>query len=220
LDATTVCIESSHPSASAMKMLLQAISRTESRHPRDPAAAATRLLNTCYSSCRNVSTATLLGVAAINKTMTNVRKLMPSFCTNPAIALLWQHANNSPRECFDSMIANFNDDDLHDLFGGGVTTCVLRSMLPAYVSLCDQRTIECEELMLSIPDHQLNSCLLMQDAQGVCDSQCATLVKQLSSGQQCFERTAAVREALAQISNSTCADSGKHGPAQYLLFYL
>jgi hypothetical protein len=210
LDTTTVCIESSYPSASAMKMLLQAISRSESRHPRDPAAAATNLLNTCFSSCRNVSTATLLGLSAVIKTMSNPRNMMSSFCTNPAIALLWQHANNSPRECFDSMIANFDDGALLELFGGGVTTCILRSMLSAYVSLCDQRTIECEESMLLIPDHQLKSCLLVQDAKAICDPQCAALVNQLSSGQQCFERTAAVRETLAQISDSTCTDSGEY----------
>jgi hypothetical protein len=209
LDAINVCIESGQQSASAMKMLLQAISRTESRHPRDPSATATILLNLCHSSCRDVSTSMLLGVAAINKTMTNPSKLFPRFCTNPAIALLWQHANNSPRECFDSMIANLNDDACHELFGDGVTPCVLRSLLPAYVALCDQRTIDCEESMIAIPEHQLTACLSVKDGNGMCDPQCAALISQLSSGQQCFERTAAVREALAQISNSTCSDSGK-----------
>lgn len=209
LDAINVCVESSHQSASALKMLLRAISRTESRHPQDPAASATILLNLCFSSCRDVSTSTLLGVAAVNKTMTDPGKLLSRFCTNPAIALLWQHANTSPRECFDSMIANFNDEALHDFFGDGVTPCVLRSLLPAYLALCDQRTIDCEELMLSIPEHQMNACLLVKDANGMCGPQCAALINQLSSGQQCFERTAAVREALAQLSNSTCGDSGK-----------
>ncbi len=111
------------------------------------------------------------------------------------------------------MITNLNDDACHELFGDGVTPCVLRSLLPAYVALCDQRTIDCEELMLAIPEHQLTECLLVQEGNGMCDPQCASLLSQLTSGQQCFERTAAVREALAQISYSTCSDSGKQEPA-------
>ena len=213
LSAINVCVESSQQSASAMKMLLQAISRTESRHPRDPAATATLLLNLCFSSCRDVSTSMLLGLAAVIKTTTKPSKLPSRFCTNPAFALLWQHANNAPRECFESMITNLNHEALHEVFGVGVTPCVLRSLLPAYVALCDQRTIDCEEMILTIPDHQMNSCLLTKDVNHMCDPQCTALVKQLSSGERCFERTAAVQEALSQVSNSTCSDSCKQEPA-------
>jgi hypothetical protein len=144
-------------------------------------------------------------------------KFVPRFCTNPALALLWQHANNSPRECFESLVATFDKDMLNALFGNGVTTCVLRSLLPAYISLCDQRTIECEESVQAIPEQQFQSCLLMQGLSRQCDPQCIYLLNQLSSGQKCFERTAAVRETLAQISNLTCSDSGKRQMALHFL---
>jgi len=47
-----VCIDLKAESANATKMLLQAISNTESRNPRDASAVATILLNLCFTSCR------------------------------------------------------------------------------------------------------------------------------------------------------------------------
>jgi hypothetical protein len=206
-----LCLGSHNLSASSMKDLLQAISNTESRDPRDPTATATNFLNVCFSSCRDVSTALLLGGAAVSKTESR-------FCTNPAMALLWQHAMNSPRECFDSLIASLHKDLLRRMFGNGVTTCVLRSLLPAYVALCDQKTIVCEETMLAIPESDLNDCLSVQDIHATCSSQCAALLNKLSSGHRCFERMSAVQETVAQATNRNCADSGTIKSVTHLIF--
>jgi hypothetical protein len=207
LSPVSVCLESRQNGASAMKALLQAISNTESRDPRDPTAAATNLLNLCFSSCRDTSTATLLGATAVRQ-MPSGPQVFSRFCTDPVMALLWQHANNSPRECSDAMIASLDGSALQSIFGRNVTTCVLRSMLPAYVALCDARTIRCEETMLAIPTAEIVACQDMFVEGKTCSSQCALLANQLSSGDKCFESLWSVQEAVAYAANQTCGDSG------------
>ena len=207
LSPVSVCLESRQNGASAMKALLQAISNTESRDPRDPTAAATNLLNLCFSSCRDTSTATLLGATAVRQ-MPSGPQVFSRFCTDPVMALLWQHANNSPRECSDAMISSLDGSALQSIFGRNVTTCVLRSMLPAYVALCDARTIRCEETMLAIPSAEIVACQDMFVEGKTCSSQCALLANQLSSGDKCFESLWSVQEAVAYAANQTCGDSG------------
>ena len=53
------------------------------------------------------------------------------------ITLLWQHANNSPRECSDSLVSIASSYI-------GVSSCVMQSMLPAYLALCDSKAMQCE----------------------------------------------------------------------------
>jgi hypothetical protein len=102
LNHVAVCM---HSASVAMKGLLLAISKTESRDPRDPAATATNFLNTCFSSCSDSSISVLLAVATESERLSESgTSIFASFCTNPVMALLWQHASNSPRECSDSLI--------------------------------------------------------------------------------------------------------------------
>lgn len=208
LNPLTVCLESKYPTAPAMKKLLLSISNTESRDPRDPTATATNLLNLCHSSCRDSSTATLLAMAADSiKVGQSGRQMFPSFCASPVIALLWQHANTSPRECSDSMISYVGSASGSS---GGMTTCVLRSMLPAYVAMCDARAIQCEEMLTSMSDAEMGACDHTIDVNGaVCTSECASFVAKVSSGSKCAESVMSIREVVAHAANQTCADSGK-----------
>ena len=191
-----------------MKMLLQAISNTESRDPRDASATATMLLNLCFSSCRDPSTATLLAVHT-TRMVPSAPQVFSRFCTDPVMALLWQHANNSPRECSDAMIASLDDEALRGIFGRNVTTCVLKTLLPAYVALCDARAIQCEETMLAIPSVELDACKNVYEASRTCSPQCAALANQLATGGRCFESLWSVQEAIAHAANQTCGDSGE-----------
>jgi hypothetical protein len=125
---------------SPLHKLLLAISETESRDPRDTTAAATNLLNVCYSACKPASTSVLLALAAESTRIDRQpgpQMFRNNFCTNPLLALLWQHANNSPRECSDSLVSIASSYI-------GLSSCVMRSMLPAYLALCDSKTMQCE----------------------------------------------------------------------------
>jgi hypothetical protein len=125
---------------STLHKLLLAISETESRDPRDTKAAATNLLNVCYSACKPASTSVLLALAAESTRadrQPGPEMFRNNFCTNPLLALLWQHANNSPRECSDSLVSIASSYI-------GVSACVMQSMLPAYLALCDSKTMQCE----------------------------------------------------------------------------
>jgi len=204
LSPLTVCLESKNPTAPAMKKLLLAISSTESRDPRDPTATATNLLNLCHSPCRDSSTATLLAMVADSiKTSQSGQQMFPSFCTSPVIALLWQHANNSPRECSDSMITYVGtvSGDM------GVTACGLRSMLPVYIAMCDAQAIHCEETFMSMPAAERDACDHTMEGNGDCSSECASFVAKVSSGPKCMETVFSVHEVVAHAANQTCADS-------------
>ena len=204
LSPLAVCLESKYSTAPFMKKLLLAISNTESRDPRDPSATATNLLNLCHSSCRDSSTATLVAMAVdsiiIGRSGTQT---FPTFCTSPVIALLWQHANNSPRECSDSMITYVGD-----VYGDtGVSTCVLRSMLPAYVAMCDSTAIQCEESVLSMTAAETNACFHKIQENGPCPSECASIVAKVSS--KCMKSVLSIHEVVLHAANQTCDDSCK-----------
>jgi hypothetical protein len=187
-----------------MKHLLLAISRTESRDPRDPAATATNLLNTCFSSCSDSSIAVLVAVAAESERRSQAGpSVYASFCTNPVFALLWQHASNSPRECSDSLITTVS----HKI---GMTPCALRSLLPTYVSLCDAHAIHCEETVLAVPVAEAKACDSVIETSDPCSSDCAAFVHKFASGSRCLESMAANQEVLAHVVNQTCSDSGEH----------
>ena len=203
-----VCLDSRAASAPVMKMMLQAISDTESRDPRDASATATMLLNLCFSSCRGPSTSTFLAAHAV-RSLQSAPNVLSRFCTDPMMALLWQHANNSPRECSDAMIASLDDAALGEVFGRNVTTCVLRSLLPAYVALCDARAIQCEEIVLALPTSEAEECRFLYDVNGICTPKCAALWSQLSTGNKCLESVWSVQEAVAYAANQTCGDSGE-----------
>jgi hypothetical protein len=133
--------------------------------------------------------------------------MFPSFCASPVIALLWQHANTSPRECSDSMISYVGSASGSS---GGMTTCVLRSMLPAYVAMCDAKAIQCEEMLTSMSAAEMGACDHTIDVNGaVCTSECASFVAKVSSGSKCAESVMSIREVVAHAANQTCADSGK-----------
>jgi len=83
---------------------------------------------------------------------------------------------------------------------------VLRSLLPAYVALCDAKAIQCEETMLAIPKAETDACLPLYQANGTCSPQCAALAGQLSSN-KCFESVWSVQEAIAYAANQSCGDS-------------
>jgi hypothetical protein len=131
------------------------------------------------------------------------------FCTDPVLALLWQHAINSPRECSDSLISLMNLGDQESIFGWNVTSCALRSILPAYVSLCDASAIRCEETMLAVPAADIEACEAVYEANGACSAQCAALRERVAEGNKCFESVWSVQEAIAHAANQTCADSGE-----------
>jgi len=207
LNPLAVCLDSKAPSATLMKMLLQAISNTESRDPRDASATATILLNLCFSACREPSTTTLLAIRAAHMVPSRPQ-VFSRYCTDPVMALLWQHANNSPRECSDALIASLDDEALRSIFRRDVTTCVLRTLLPAYVALCDARAIQCEETMLALPTSEVEACKDMFEVNKSCTSQCATLANQLSTGNKCFESIWSVQEAISYAANQTCGNSG------------
>ncbi len=197
-----ICLESVN-NLSGMKSLLHAISSTESRDPRDPTASATHLLNLCFSSCRDASTSTLLGLAAVNSASMKSKEsgAGPRYCTNPSLVLLWHHAKNSPRECSDSLVASLD-------FGHGLTKCAMRSMLSVYIALCDAHAIKCEDSMLSLTAAELNACENVIKFNGTCSSECLTLVQRLSSD-KCLESQWSIADAFAHFANATCADSGE-----------
>jgi hypothetical protein len=216
LSPFSVCFESYKLTAPAMKMLLVAISNTESRDPRDPTAIATILLNLCHSSCRDSSTATLVAMAAdyVRLTRSGPRVFVHSFCTNPLIGLLWQHANNSPRECSDSMITFVGST--HAVMASppnflGMTTCALRAMLPVYVAMCDAKAVECEDTLLSMPPAETQACDQTLEANAACSADCAAFVGKISSGSKCAESIFSIQEVVAHATQQTCADSGKLG---------
>ncbi len=187
-----------------MQDLLLAISKTESRDPRDPAATATNLLNTCYSSCADSSIAVLLALAADSERRSQSGPSMyASFCTNPVMALLWQHASNSPRECSDSLISIVSKEV-------GLTPCALRSLLPTYVALCDAHAIQCEETVLAMPAAEAHACDRMVETSEPCSSDCAAFVHKFASGSRCMESMFSNQEVYAHAVIQTCSDSGKH----------
>jgi hypothetical protein len=123
------------------------------------------------------------------------------------IALLWQHANTSPRECSDSMITYVGSASGSS---GEMSTCVLRSMLPVYVAMCDAKAIQCEEMLTSMSAAEMGACDHTIDVNGaVCTSECASFVAKVSSGSKCAESVMSIREVVAHAANQTCADSGK-----------
>jgi hypothetical protein len=126
-----------------------------------------------------------------------------SFCTNPVMALLWQHASNSPRECSDSLISIVSKK-------ADLTPCALRSLLPTYVALCDAHAIHCEETVLAMPASEAKACDRMVETSEPCSSDCAAFVHKFASGSRCFESLVANQEAYAHAVIQTCADSGKH----------
>ncbi len=206
LNHVAVCM---HSAPVAMKGLLLAISKTESRDPRDPAATATNFLNTCFSSCSDSSISVLLAVATHSERLSESgTSVFASFCTNPVMALLWQHASNSPRECSDSLITIVSDQI-------GVTPCALRSLLPTYVALCDAHTIQCEETILAMPAAEAKACDRVIETSDACSSDCAAFVRKFASGSRCLERLASYKEVYAHAVNQTCSDSGEHD--EYLL---
>jgi hypothetical protein len=186
-----------------MQYLLLAISKTESRDPRDPAATATNLLNTCYSSCADSSIAVLLALAAESESRSQSGpSKFASFCTNPVMALLWQHASNSPRECSDSLISIVSKKiDL--------TPCALRSLLPTYIALCDAHAIHCEETILAMPAAEANACDRVIETSDACSSDCAAFVHKFASGSRCLESLVSNQEVYAHAVSQTCSDSGK-----------
>jgi len=187
-----VCLKKS-PS---MKKLLLAISATDSHDPRDPTATATNLLNICFSpDCYDVSTATLLAVAAESVGWSNVSH----FCTSPVTALLWKHAIVSRRECSDSMITIISAK----LF---MTPCALRSLLATYVAVCDAKAIQCEEAYLAADADKSNDCESTIRHNQSCSSECAALAHEFSSGPRCLENVLSNQQVLAYVINETCSD--------------
>jgi len=65
-----------------------------------------------------------------------------------------------------------------------VTTCVLRTLMPAYVALCDKKAIQCEETMLDY-SAEIDACLPSYDVNGTCSPQCARLANNVSSRFEC-----------------------------------
>ncbi len=128
-----------------------------------------------------------------------------SFCTNPLMALLWQHANNSPRECSDSMVTYVGS--YYRVMG--LTTCALRSMLPVYVAMCDAKAIECEDSLLSMSPAETQACDQTAMANAPCSSECAAFVAKMSSNSKCAESSFSIQEVIAHAAQKTCADSGK-----------
>jgi hypothetical protein len=209
LNPLVVCLDykSSNPSAATMKMLLQAISDTETRDPRDSSAVATKLLNLCFSPCRESSISLFLGLIAALKASSGPQ-IFSRFCTDPVMALLWQHANSTPRECSDAAISFLDHGIMRDIFGRNITTCVLRSLMPSYVALCDKKTILCEEAMLAIPSAEIQPFKDMFESDRPCTPQLSALANTFASGNKCFERLWSVQEAIAYVANQTCLDSG------------
>jgi hypothetical protein len=206
LSFLAVCLDSNSLSAPAMKKLLLAISATESRDPRDPSAVATNMLNLCHSSCVDSSTATLLAMAVDPLQISRSDpQIIQSFCTSSVIALLWQHANNSPRECSDSMIT-YVGREYNDI---GLTTCALRSMLPVYVAMCDAKAIQCEQSLLSMTSAEMQSCGQAMEGNAGCSADCAAFVAKVSSGAKCMENALSIQEVVAHAAQQTCADSGE-----------
>jgi hypothetical protein len=215
LNPLEVCLSSESPSAPSMKMLLRAISIAESRDPRDPTAVATNLLTLCFSSCRDSSITTLLALATDSIISgQSGPQYFPSFCTSPVMALLWQNANNTPRECSDSMMAYMGSVSSST----GLTTCVLRSILPAYVALCDAKAVHCEEKMLAMTAAEANACQHTIESSATCSSECSSYVDKVSSDSKCMEGIWSIREVLAYTAAQTCADSSKsiNFPCNYI----
>ena len=194
---------------SIMNELLLLISSTESRDPRDPKSPATNFLNICHSACRQSSTAVLLALVSESLRIDQhpgSEMFRDSFCTNPVLALLWQHANNSPRECSDSLISIVS-------YYIGMPACVLRSMLPSYVAMCDAQAVQCEQALLDVAVHA-NACNVTALHQSAgCTPQCSDYVQKLSnmqmnhSGLRCLESMSSIQEILADNAHKTCSSS-------------
>ena len=212
-----VCLENKAPSAPFMKMLLLAISATESRDPRDPTAIATNLLNLCHSSCSDSSTATLLAMAVdpFRTSRSGPASIVQRFCTSPLSAMLWKHANNSPRECSDSMITYVGSQ----CNGMGITPCTLSSMLPVYVAMCDAKAIQCEESFLSMTV-EAQACNQTVEGNSACSADCSAFVSKVSSGSKCMESALSIQEVVAHAAQQTCGDSGKHAVILSALYSL
>jgi hypothetical protein len=202
------CLESRQSTALAMKKILVSISNTESRDPRDPAAIATIMLNLCHSSCRDSSIVTLLAMSIENmKTSRAAPYAVHKFCTSPFVALLWQHANNSPRECSDSMITYAASE--YNVIG--ITACVLRSMLPVYVTMCDVKAIQCEEYLLSMTTAETQTCDQTIKENAACSIDCAAFVTKVSSDRKCMESSFSIQEVVSHVAQQTCADNSGKG---------
>jgi hypothetical protein len=155
----------------------------------------------------------LLGLAADHATSQSKNQMFGSICTSPKMALLWQHANNSPRECSDSMITYVGTSSIL----ANMTICALRSILPAYVAICDAKAIQCEELTLAT-DNEAKSCQQMIESNGPCSFECSLYSQKMSTGSKCLENVMSIREVLANVVNQTCADSGKHALMFFIFF--
>jgi hypothetical protein len=142
-------------------------------------------------------------------------QIVQSFCTSPLIALLWQHANNSPRECSDSMITYVGSE--YNVMG--MTTCALRSMLPLYVATCDAKAVRCEESLLSMAV-EAQACDQTMEGSAPCSADCAAFVAKVSSGSKCMESALSIHEAVAHAVQQTCGDSGKLGLFLFVFFFL
>ena len=194
-----VCLERT-PS---MKQLLRVISNTESRDPRDPSATATNLLNLCFSSCASSSTTALLTLFAEGVQFGQPKAaLIPGFCTSPLMAIMWQHAANSPRECSDSLISIVS-------VKMNLTACALRSVLSTYVAACDTNAIQCEQDVRNVTIAEADACTPTIEHNAPCSSECSNLVHKFASGSQCMLSVYSNQELLAHVVNETCSDSGK-----------
>jgi hypothetical protein len=209
-------------SDSTMKDLLLLISSTESRDPRDPNSPATNFLNICHSACRQSSTAVLMALVS------ELLRIDPrpgsemfrdSFCTNPVLALLWRHANNSLRECSDSLISIVS----HYI---GMPSCVLRSMLPSYVAMCDAQAVQCEHALLEVAV-LANACNVTDLHQSAsCTPRCSDYAQKLStmpmnhSGLRCLESMSSIHEILADNAHKTCSSSKLASIIHILIFLL
>jgi hypothetical protein len=196
-------------SDSTMKELLLLISNSESRDPRDARAPASNFMNICFSACRDSSAAVLLAVVSESIRTDRHRghqMFHDSFCSNPVLALLWQHSNNSPRECSDSLISVVSDYM-------GMSSCVLRSALSSYVAMCNAEAVQCEQTLLEVTDpaDACNVTTLKHSAN--CTSHCSDYVQKVSSlpvhisGLKCLESMASIREILADNAYRTCSSS-------------
>ena len=92
---------------------------------------------------------------------------------------------------------------------GEMSTCVLRSMLPVYVAMCDAKAIQCEESFHSMTNAEMTACDQTIEGNGACSSECASFVAKVSSGPKCMERIMSIHEVVVHAANQTCSDSGK-----------
>jgi hypothetical protein len=214
------CLDDQHMSStdphsySTMQGLLEAIANTESRDPRDATAAATQLLTICYSHCKATSDAFFIAIASevhtsqsSNISLLSVfaefgnprsdRALLNSFCTNPLIALLWEHATKSPRECSDALISSISETL-------GLSSCALSSLLPAYIAVCDDKAIQCEEHVLTTQFNVLDSCGPMFQRNATCSEQCGALAQGLADS-KCLEHSYSIQDAVYSALHQGCS---------------